>query len=538
MRGHLVAALLLASFGCEGAGDSAGAVAAARATSRADARSAWMRVTPEGLEALPAALAASLPAEGASIDVPRLRHGDLTVCTSGQCAIGLSLERMSVSPRAEGTLGLSLGVRAVAEAVGVRYEQSWACAFSGRPACTVGVDTARQAPTAITASATVATEVDAHTGLTSLSVGEARVPAGLDGGDVEIAGANGCGQVWCTLANVGIARRWLADEANRALTGAIAAEAAARTCLPCDAGCPSGASRDAGVCRSSDGACVRRPVAASAEVRSHDGRRRATVAVALADEVGVRRGGLDVALRLSARPDGRHRCAPEADPPRATPLPRSVLEGGDERGVHLRVALSEAAVSRAAWALHQTGVGCVDVGPEEVPQLDAAMLAIVLPSSIRLSVLGLSAPSVAVRPLAPPEIHVEDDGTVRIEARDLRMDIEATVDGRRLRLASGTLHARGVARIGERDGALAIEIPLDSIVMDVAAVWSAPILGADEGELRDTFEALSLAAVGVVPEVIPLDRIPVPGRLVPVRTRGVTAQGARALLVDLRVEPD
>jgi hypothetical protein len=241
---------------------------------------------------------------------------------------------------------------------------------------------------------------------------------------------------------------------------------------------------------------------------------------------------VEAALRVTAEPDGVHRCAAAADAPVPRPLPRSVLDGGDRGAV--RVAVGEAALARVLWALQQGGVGCVEVGEAEAPPL-AAGLSALLPSARRIRPLVVGAPSVAVRPLAPPTPRVEDDGAVSLAAR-AGIEIWATVAGRRLRVAAAEASVTGVMRLASRGSALAIEAPHDSLVVEIRDVWSAPVLGASERELRRTFDALASIALAVVPESTPLD-LPLPGRVRLASAPTVrTAAGTRALVVDLELE--
>jgi len=256
----------------------------------------------------------------------------------------------------------------------------------------------------------------------------------------------------------------------------------------------------------------------------------------VADVARVHRGGLELALRLSAGARERHPCAPPAEPPAAVPLPREVLDGPED-GVHLRIAAGEAAIARIVHGAHQAGAGCVEVRDRDLPRIGRGSLALLLPSARRLEPLGLSAPRLSVRPLSPPEVRIAEDGSVALSAEDVRVDVEAVVDGRVLRLASAALVVRGIARVVAADGAIAIDVPPGSIEMGIASTWSAPILGATDREVRTAFEALAALARGVLPERTVLSELGLPADVASIRSRRVVADGARALVLSVVLEP-
>ena len=550
LRAHATRALLafyaVGGMGCTGGDGADGAapasdpVAAASRSTDAEARSAWIRVTPRGLEALPATLRASI-GEGLTLPLPRTRRDDLTLCAAGACEIQLQLDSLSASLRGGGELGLAVSARAHTTRIPVRYEQSWPCAFTSRPECAVTFDTRRHGPPAIQATAELRLQVDRATGWAGLVLAEPRVPQGLDAGDVHITGGNTCGHVWCSVANLAGASSWVAERANTAIVETIRSEADARICLPCAAGsCPGGSRCEAGTCRSAGG-CVPRPLAAGTTVTTAEGTRGVHLGVTVADVAEIRRGGLELALRLSAAPEARDPCAPPALAPTPEPLPRRLLDAGADRGA-LRVVLGEAAIARVLWALHQAGVGCVDVGADEIPPLRAGLAAL-LPSARRITSggpgsLGVGAPTVSLRLLAPPTAHLREDGTLALEAR-IRIEIWAEVEGRSLRVAAATSGVSGVARLSMQNGSLSLETPRSALEVRRIDTWSAPLLGAGERELGTTFDALLQVALAVVPETTPLSALPLPGRAsLAGAPRTVEVDGVRALMVELDLAPE
>ena len=510
------------------------AVEAASHTTVGDARSAWIRITPEGLRSMPRALAST---EALTVDLSRVRQGDFSVCPAGDCALRITLQDVVIAPHGADRLSVSVSARATTSSVPVRYMQTWPCAFSSTPECSVRVDTAAQPPADIAVEAGLTLRIDPQTGLLASRLDRPRIVRGLDGGDVAVSGRNVCGQIWCGAANLVGATGWLVEQANDSFAAMVATESSSLSCLTCSAGCPGGSNCDRGLCRMPSGDCAPVPLAAETVVAAFDRNAETRISVALADDVAIRRGGVEIGLRIAALPSRLHPCAPHVEAPRAVALPPSVLDG-DDVGSHVRVALGERTLERVLWALHQGGLGCLDIGGEDVPALSAAALRMLLPSSRRLEPLGLDSPSISVRLLVPPSVEVRDDGTLYITAPRTRIDIEARVDDRTLRLAAAVIAVRAVARGAMRDGRLVIEAPRDGLETRIRDMWSAPLLGANDPELEATFGALTTLASGAVPEITPLDALPIPGRLVLARARGVGQDDQRALVVDLRLEPE
>lgn len=471
-----------------------------------------------------------------AIALPATRQGDLSLCPSGRCSVSLRPSEVEVTAASDDELSVSVAVRAAALGVPVRYEQSWPCAFTGRPACTVSVDTTRAGVPHLTASARIGLSIDPRTGLLALTPRDAQITHGLDGGDVRIVGANTCGRVWCTAANLTGVTGILVDRANVALGDAVAEQLSTLACTPCEAGCRSGYRCVAGICREPRSqACQPAPLAMGVALASPDQARQVRLDFALGDAVGARHGGLETALRIAASSSQRHRCVPPADAPRATPLPRAVLDRGSEAEVHARVAVAESALARAAWAAQQAGIGCADLGLEELPSFG---LRVLLPTVRRLDVFGVGEPRISVRPLEPPVVTVEESGALRLTAARVRVDIGAGIDGRMLRLASTELTLGVTASLQSEEGQLFIALDAASVEVVVGDVWGAPLLGADREGLELTYDALTALVRAAIPPRVPLTEEALPGGLRFVGTpRRVIVDGVTAIVADLRLGP-
>ncbi|HJL35992.1 MAG TPA: hypothetical protein RMG95_09945, partial [Polyangiaceae bacterium LLY-WYZ-15_(1-7)] len=396
------------------------------------------------------------------------------------------------------------------------------------------VDTEGAAPASLSAHARLRLGVDRRTSLVTLGAGELQLAQGVDGGDVSVAGANLCGRVWCSAARLANVGERIATRIDDALEAQARARLDALTCRPCAAGCEPGSACVEGVCRrappnaEAPGACDPRPLGAAFEVGPD---RSLGLTFALADEARAHRGGLDVAVRLGARPRVDALCVPDAPAPPPTPLPAAILERGSDAGAHVRVALGESALARAFWAAWRAGLGCAELGGEGSPvPLDLARL---LPSSQSLAFLGVDAPRLRVRPTRAPEVRVEEDGAVAWAVPGLGLELEAEVDGRRLVLARATLRLAGVARLGV--GEEGLWLGLEGTEAEVERIAAAPLLADDPETLAPTFDVLARLAVAAAPARVELGALPGPLRLVE-PPRRVSHEDVRALALRLRVE--
>jgi len=535
MRSTVALMAMLVMAGC--AGDPSSPTAqleaslAASHTSSRDARSVWIRLSPAGVAALPRfAIAQAGPAP--TIELSETSSGDFTVCTEGQCTLSLQFGDVVATADRAG-LDLSVSAEARSSAIGLRYEQSWACAFAGRPECSASVDTTREAPPVLRATARAEVEVDGPTGRLALRPTDVSVPIGLDGGDISVAGRNTCGRVWCSVANITGATAILSRLANQELEARLAREVGGRLCRSCGAGCPVGTRCEAGICIRDTGSCVPASFAVEATLASEDERGEALFAFALADEARVRAGGLDLAARLTTRISAPHRCVPSLSAPTQRPLPSAVLSSASDDAM-IRVAISETAISRVFWALSASGVACREVAIRDIPLVGAGGLSALFPSASRLDGLA-SDGRVTLAPLETPSVEIRADGGVTV-GLPLSVAVEAQVLGRRVRLASARIDMSLVARMTVHEGIPTLAIAQSDVGTSVGDVWATPLLGADPDGLAGRFDAIAGLARAVVPARVPLSTValPVPVELVGT-PHGVGIAGTHALIVDLNL---
>jgi len=212
-------------------------------------------------------------------------------------------------------------------------------------------------------------------------------------------------------------------------------------------------------------------------------------------------GGLSLGVLTGALPSAAvdvHACVPELSPPAAVDLVASTTL---ETNLHpvtgeqfdLALGVHREFLNRAAWAAHQAGYLCLDIGARQVPLLTASAIAVLAPSLIEL-LHGEDAPLfLLVRPQAAPEINLgagtfitDENGISRIDEplidlllRDLEIDWYAFVDQRYVRML--TLVADLRVPIG-------LEIDGNGEIMPVI------------GDLTEAFENLRVTNSGLLAE--------------------------------------
>lgn len=513
---------------------------AAAAVPRGAPPHAWVRVTSDGLAAVPAiaTIAAGDRRGGVDVPIPATRQGDLSVCPRGGCSIRVEPGPVRIAGVA-GDVAIDVTASARTTTIPVRYEQRWPCAFTDVPACAIDVDTQRQGAPNIAARVRVGAAPSPASGAIVPRLVEASVPIGVDPGDLRIAGTNTCGGIWCTVANIAGATSTIARRADEALLGAVVSNIEALGCRPCALGCSAGTQCGEGsVCRAPSGACELAPLATRVSLGEVHGADSGALVVAVTALRAASHGsGVDVGLHVGASGDVG-RCAPATPPPASDPLPASVLDATPIAGAHVRVAIGERALDRAMWAVHRAGAACVEASGADIEAVGAGAIELALPSARALAPLGVVSFGVAVRPLAAPRAHIGDDGSITVAADDVRIEVSAEVAGRRLRLAYATIDVEARATLSLAPGSLpALEIARGSFQARVDRVWSAAVLGAPEAELRRAFGALAALARAATPERVELPREawPIPDDLaLGARPRAVEVEGQRALVLDLR----
>ena len=540
-RCHRLFALcvLFTMFGCdsESASVKARAFAAAETTSKQDARAGWIRITPAGIGELPNVVG-NLDRDALTFDVPQEKIGDLRICTNGRCKISLVPEKTKLSLSKTATeLAVDVDVAVNTSAIPIRYEATWPCAFTGAPECAVVVNSTRAGNRSLSAQALFELGVDVRTGLAVLSTKASQVPHGLDGGDIAVAGTNKCGQLWCTAASVGPVQEALATQVNESLSDALEEHTKTASCRACAYGCnPGSACAKDGYCRRiagvEKGSCDPSPLAASVSIASLDGSRRTYVSTAIADEAISRDGGIDLALRITAKPSKQHACVVKSQAPPMEAISAESLKKLPDGSAHVRVVIGKAAIERTLWAVQQSGIGCISVSSDDAGDVDLSLL---LPATQRLAELGVVSPQISVQPLSAPDVELNSDGSFSLSAGKVRIDFSAKVAGHTLRLASATATLRAQAALALKEDGLVLSLPPEKVSSHVDSMWVAPILSSNASSVSTTFDVLLNLAKGSLKREYRVFESRLPGGLTLSSTpRAVTVDGQRMLAVDMR----
>jgi hypothetical protein len=525
------AVVVLFATGCADRREaSALAARAARSTSTTDARAGWLRITARGIERLSknaGANAGATPGTSRTVRIPSSRQGDFSVCTRGECSVDIQITEALASIAPEASLALGLGARVRSSAIPVRFEQSWACAFTGRPECNVTVDSSAAGSPVVAARALVRLELDPSTRLVQARLGDVGLVQGFDESDVRVAGANTCGSVWCSVANLPGAATLLNSQVEPAVTDLVRSEIEGQLCVACESGCPTGATCVSGVCRDAGG-CVSAPVGLGAVIAAPDRTTQVYVAIALGDEIVPTPGGIDVGLRVHAAPSEVHRCVPRAEAPDPIAIPEAVLSSRPDRG-DLRAAVGERALERVFWALWQAGVGCLEVGESDLP-----IVRTLVPGIAALRDLGAGSPRIRATPIEAPSLRLEGNGGKL--SLVVRLDLEAVVDRRIVRLAAGDLSVRVPLSIDLRQGTLLALLDSARAEVEVERVWRSPLLDESAEALRDRFAGLGAAGVAFLPAEVSLGTLPAELGLARVGDPETVEVGeTRALVIDLEL---
>ncbi len=434
------------------------------------------RVTPTGLEAIADnadALVDALFPDGLSFDVPASCGGDRKVCCfvpAGYCEMLFDLEprpgdspRIAVEPSSGDTSELTLRAR-VRTARAMPVHQA---GLFGDIECYVSYDSRWSGSPHVTITADLSFEQDPATGTTRVEVGGASV-FGISSSDVSIGGGFLCG---------------LGDPADAAaqmqaqFTSEIPDAISDFVCKKCEsnADCSFGTCSAGGVCMLDDeygtrclhdiglqGRLPANELLGSLMPAGED--RDLDLYIALGGYGHSPNDGLSLGVLGGALPASTsvgNPCVPAVPaPPRATIAPSSVLEGN----VHPRtgepfdigLGIHTTYLDRAAWAAHQAGYLCIDVGAARVPLLNTDALSILAPSMIDL-VHSASAPMfLSLRPQSPPTIAPGagtytdsgdlDEPLLTVSMTDVDIDLYAFIDQRYVRLL--TLRADLVAGLG------------------------------------------------------------------------------------------
>ncbi len=471
LLGYLQAVALVLLFGVGCAGEGCACMTAVPGGFPANQRmenGVQLRVTETGMAFLSDradGLAGQLLGDSQEIrfDVPPSCGSDPKVCCYvpyGYCQMEVDLERRSQdSPRFEvelldnGRIGLMLRARVNTTVAMPVHTQG----IFNEIECYVSVNSAWSGTPHVNMWAELDFTNDATTGTTTVRVTDTSV-WGLSGSDVSINGGLLCGFGSTTdAANQVMSqfRNQLPDAINGFLS---------QQCETDDECAPFGTCNGDGTCELENGGSMQTlgtsgRIAAAAALPNLIGASSGSLDIYLAAGGFARgeQGGLTLGVLAGARPGvgpGSHNCVPRVDMPATTALGQSPTLVTNRHPLtgdafDLGIAIHKDYLNRAAWAAHQAGFLCIDLGTEQVPLLTANALSLAAPSFIDLVHDNEDPPVyILIRPQLPPSIGLGagtyrpgeggaqeiDDPLLTITMPSLEMDFYGYVDGRYARL--------------------------------------------------------------------------------------------------------
>lgn len=292
-------------------------------------------------------------------------------------------------------------------------------------------------------------------------------PACLDPADMTVASEGSCG--FCTVANFNLVKTLIVDQLTKSLKDRLEKALKEGNCRSCNwaTQCPAsavatstctylvdGGSPDAGDCID-DGTAKCVPAILGAEGRMLlgqtlgglvPGNSGIDVSVAAGGSVAANTAGFSVGFVGGAKEIDAAACVKpllHANEP-LLPLPDFDLDAPGPYDVGF--SLSQQLLSRAFFHAQQSGALCLELGHEQVAQLDSALLGTLLPSLNKLTGKDVSVPlRVVIRPVNPPKATV-GEGTldpmtmkpkeplIRFDWDGVEIDLYAKLEERYVRL--------------------------------------------------------------------------------------------------------
>lgn len=387
--------------------------------------------------------------------------GDVNNCTgqSPECLIGISIENLVLTP--QDPPGDQLDVLITANIASINTMDLNNIPIAGD--CTLDIDTANGSINGVTLSMPVTFTIDPVSGRTGISLGAATLPAGeIESDDLEVGGGG-----LCFIANLGFVKNLIIGQLEAQVAGMIDPMIAGFTdqlAVVCDNGeqCPQLSTCDGTICQEDSGAG---PVSMlGMEGRMDLGSMLASIAPGLKADMDIlawmggyattNDDGVSLGMHGGALSPVHNDCVPLRDPPDLTPAPISTAFQGNERptdnqAYDVGIGIHKKFLDAAGYAIYDSGMLCLDIGPNETTFLTSGTFAIMIPSVLEVSHDDETPIVVAVRPQNPlyfvlsvPDIS-QDPGTgeytintplMTIRSDDFAVDFYALIDYRFVRL--------------------------------------------------------------------------------------------------------
>ncbi len=295
-------------------------------------------------------------------------------------------------------------------------------------------------------------------------------PFCLEPGDIDINGENVCGNVACTVADIGIFKSFILGLLSPTLEGKVREALTTQACEQCGAGLPacpkvgtatSTCDTGKGVCWDSvANRCVPRFLGLEGRIAPADllktfgvpPEAKLDFSMAGGSSVSVDTG-LNIGTRGGIVATAKSDCAPAAPAPVLTAPPAPNFDKEATPGVpyHVGLGVSSPFLNMAAYQAHQSGSLCLSLSSDSIALLNTGLFKTFLPSLGKLATRdGKDAPMrLVVKPKKPPTLSVGQgtyDPTTKkpikplilLNLEDVTIDLYALIDERFVRLFSLT----------------------------------------------------------------------------------------------------
>ncbi len=328
------------------------------------------------------------------------------------------------------------------------------CLFASPVKCSVDLDTARTTPLnnelKVHIRFIVDTRWDKVLSFEIADIGGSKAcgtsgalpkPACIDPADMLVASEGSCG--FCTVANFNLVKTLIVDQLTRSLKDRLEAALRNANCRSCGANdtCPTsplatsscvwptdGGNPDAGECID-DGTSKCVPGLLGLEGRLAFGQ-GLDLSIAAGGSTAANATGLTVGFIGGTAEANIASCVKPLTAPPQTALPLPDFDFDAPGPYDLGISLSGQLLSGALFHAQQSGALCLEVGQEQVTQLDSALLGTLLPSLNLLAGKNVSVPlRVVIRPVNPPRATLGEGTIDAITMKPKEPLIEVDWDG-------------------------------------------------------------------------------------------------------------
>ncbi|MFH2010693.1 MAG: MYXO-CTERM sorting domain-containing protein [bacterium] len=328
----------------------------------------------------------------------------------------------------------------------------------GGISCDIDLDT-RNGQAYVRVQTTATFTIDAVSGRTGVQIGALTIPDGdIENGDISISGGILC---WVVDA---VAKGMIIDQLRGQIDSLAGPLVSDGLCMACDQGqaCPQLSTCDGSQCLEDSAAgCV---MALGMEGRLDIGSMLASLAPGkvahmdinawLGGYAATNNNGISLGMHGGALSPTHSDCVPQRDPPDLTPAPIAAAFQGntrptDNQTFEVGIGIHKKFLDAAGYAVYDSGMLCLDVGPNETAFLTSGTFVVMMGSLMDLLHDEEAPIVVAVRPqnpltfeLSEPDI-VQDPGTgeytmntplMTIRSQGFAIDFYALVDYRFIRL--------------------------------------------------------------------------------------------------------